>query len=147
MAVIDDSARRIYFDANIFIYTVEKHQEYADILTRVFVEIEANSQIVVTSELTLAECLIGARKARSRELEDLYENLLAPSETIKPVPVSREILRAAACYAGDANVKLADAIHVATAIALDCEIFLTNDRRVIAPPPIRLVLLSNVKRA
>ncbi len=56
-------------------------------------------------------------------------------------------MRAAALYAGDANVKLADAIHVATAIALNCEIFLTNDRRVIAPQPIRMVRLSDVMRA
>jgi predicted nucleic acid-binding protein len=97
--------------------------------------------------LTLAECLIGARKARSRALEELYENLLAPSGTIMPVPISRDILRAAALFAGEANVKLADAIHVATAIALDCDVFLTNDRRVIAPNSIRLMQLGDVKRA
>lgn len=147
MAIIDARARRIYFDANIFIYTVEQHRTYANELTTIFEEIEVNSQLVVTSELTLAECLIGARRARSRELEALYDDLLAPSETITPVPVSRDILRAAAFYAGDANIKLADAIHMATAIALDCDVFLTNDRRMIAPKSIRLIQLSDVKRA
>lgn len=147
MAIIDASARRIYFDTNIFIYTVEKHRDYSNELSMIFREIEENSQAVVTSELTLAECLIGARKARSRELEQIYDDLLVPSATITPVPVTRDILRAAALYAGEANVKLANAIHMATAIALDCEVFLTNDRRVIAPNSIRLMQMSDVKRA
>ncbi len=142
MALIDASARRIYFDANIFIYTVEQHRDYAPLLTRIFEEIGSNAQRVVTSELSLAECLVGARKAHSLELEAIYEELLAPGDMILPAPVDRGILRAAARYAGDAGMRLPDAIHVVTAVAFECEIFLTNDRRIVTPDSMRLLLLD-----
>jgi len=46
------------------------------------------------------------------------------------VPVSREVLIAAAHLRADANLKLPDAIHVATAQLTGCEQFLTNDTHV-----------------
>lgn len=147
MALIDPRIRRIYFDVNIFIYTVEKHRDYESVLARLFKEIEKNRQRVVTSELSLAECLVGARKARSDELAAIYENLLAPSEMIVMAPLDRDILRAAAFYAADAAIKLPDAIHVVTAVALDCEMFFTNDRRVTTPAGLALLTLEGLTRA
>lgn len=147
MALIDPRIRRIYFDANIFIYTVEKHRDYEAVLTRLFEEIEKSRQRVVTSELSLAECLVGARKARSDELAAIYENLLAPSEMVVIAPLDREILRAAAFYAADVTIKLPDAIHVVTAVALGCEMFFTNDRRVTAPAGMELLTLDGLMRA
>lgn len=145
MALIEPRVRRIYFDSNIFIYTIEKHTAYIHHLTRLFAEIEANGQLVVTSELSFAECLVGARKARSRELEQLYEALLTSRDTIHMEPIDRKILHAAALHAGDGAAKLADAIHVVTALEHDCEVFFTNDKRVRAPSPLTRLLLDDLK--
>jgi predicted nucleic acid-binding protein len=49
------------------------------------------------------------------------------------IPIDRSILVDAAHYRARLGIKLPDAIHVATAVAAGCEIFLSNDRKIITP--------------
>ena len=47
--------KRVYLDANVFIYAVEQHPEHALFLAGLFDLFEAGEVVAVTSELTLAE--------------------------------------------------------------------------------------------
>ena len=56
--------------------------------------------------------------------------------------MTRPLVRRAAELGADFKMKLVDALHVATAEALGCEVLLTNDRGIRAPAGIELRHLS-----
>lgn len=59
--------------------------------------------------------------------------------------MSGDILIQAGILRGKTGMKTPDAIHVATAIASKCKIFLTNDRRIKMPKGLDKVLLSDYR--
>jgi predicted nucleic acid-binding protein len=118
----------IYIDTNIFISMIECEDPFSSSLRDFFTSLESNNQVLVTSELTLAECLIGAFKKSSDELVNIYTTLLQESDILQIVPVSRDILKSAALYSAKNNIKLPDSIHIVTAIGTDCTVFFSNDR-------------------
>jgi hypothetical protein len=57
--------KRVYFDVNVFIYAVEPSENMQAVLQKIrhlFELAVANDIIAMTSELTLAEALVGAYK-------------------------------------------------------------------------------------
>lgn len=82
---------------------------------------------VVTSELTLAETLVGPIKANNLLIQQTYRSFLTTTAILEVAPVSRRILEAAAQLRATTKLKLPDAIHLATALQYQCDSFLTND--------------------
>jgi predicted nucleic acid-binding protein len=120
---------RVYLDTNIFIYALEGYPAFRPILTTLFNALDRGELTAVTSELTLAEVLVKPLLDRHAERQAAYLQVLRPSTSLQVVPVSRDILLAAARLRADANLKLPDAIHAATAQLTSCDQFLTNDAR------------------
>lgn len=88
----------------------------------------------VSSDLALAELLVGAwRPSRKEEwLAAAYERLFSGGETLSSVPVERRLLiQAAKLRAANLALKLPDAIQLATALTADCELMLSNDRKLL----------------
>jgi predicted nucleic acid-binding protein len=56
--------------------------------------------------------------------------------------VTRAILRGAAQLRASTNVRLPDAIHLATANAAGCDSFLTNDQQLQSRTTLRVVVIS-----
>ncbi len=123
----------VYFDTNIFIYAIDGHEEYKDLLQQIFEHIIQNKVLVVTSELTLAECLVKPLKDDNQEAVEQFKNHLKSSEFLKIKNVSRNILIHSADLRNTLNLKLPDAIHMATAIDQGCKTFISNDRKLKAP--------------
>src|SRR5690242_682644 len=88
--------RRVYLDANVFIYAVEHSPEHAAFLDGLFDLLEAGGVAAVTSELTLAEVLAKPFEDGREDLARLYEEMVAPSAWLSVVPVERAILATAA---------------------------------------------------
>jgi predicted nucleic acid-binding protein len=94
---------------------------------------------VITSELSLAECLVeplrneALRQAGSEEAQrrvNWYRNSISPQGSIPAMPINRDILqRAAELRARQRSIKLPDAIHLASAEASQAETFVTRDDR------------------
>ncbi len=114
-------------DANIVIYTVEKHPRYSPILRPLWESVAAGKLVVVISELILLETLVGPYRSGLSQLAADYETfLLLPG--IRLVPISPAILRAAAeMRAKVSKLRSPDAIHAATAFQQTASCFLTND--------------------
>ena len=70
-----------------------------------------------------------------------YIDLVQDSERITVAPVDRAILIEAARQRATLGILMPDAIHVATAMASACDVFLTNDRKLKLPPELALSLL------
>ncbi len=94
-----------------------------------------------SSEITLGECL--RRVPRDApDVSAVFLAILSNADFISLEPVSLALIKRAAALGAELNIKLIDAIHVATAEALQCDVFLTNDRGISAPAGIELRYLS-----
>lgn len=123
----------VYFDTNVFIYAIDGHDAYYDLLLRLFDYIEVNNLQIVTSELTLAECLVKPEKDDNTAAIATYKQHIRTSDRLKVKSVSRHILIASAQVRNQLGLKLPDAIHMATAIEQECKTFITNDRKLRSP--------------
>ena len=116
----------VYIDTQIVIYSVEKHPIYWPLLAHVWTDSKAGAVQLVTSELALLETLVGPFKSGDTRLAATYEQLLQSTE-IRLEPITPQILKDAARLRAQTGLKAPDAIHAATAIALNCAAFLGND--------------------
>lgn len=118
----------IYIDANILIYTVERVQPHVKALRAFWRWTNIQGIVVLTSELTVLESLVGPLKANDQGLEARFRRLLFQSANLRLIPVSRSILeRAADLRASTPALKTPDAIHAATALEAGARTFITND--------------------
>ena len=126
MAVRD----RLYLDANIFINTFEARDEVGAAVLQLLLSQNPTRPEIVTSDLTLAEVLVGPFRERDDSLIETYEGWLISNPAIVLAPVQRDALVAAALLRADyPTLKLADAIHVAIAIGMECSKLLTADKK------------------
>jgi predicted nucleic acid-binding protein len=138
-------ATRTYLDTNALIAILEK-EGALDERQRAFVnEVDAGDVEGVTSELTLAECLVKPIADRDEALVRAYLSLLgADSAFLRVAGVSRPVLLEAARIRAGTGVKLPDAIHVATAHVSGCAVFVSNDRRLASACPMEFRLWSEM---
>jgi predicted nucleic acid-binding protein len=136
------AGKTIYLDTNIVIFAVEQGNPWSEMLRQLFNEIDSRAMRAVTSELTLAEALAKPMKLGAQDLVEKNEELLAPESPIETAAVDRIVLTEAARLRGQTGLKLMDAIHVATAQLLGCDLFLSNDeslgRRITVPKWLQL---------
>ncbi len=136
--------RRVYLDSNIFIYALEGFPDFVDELTELFESLQQGTLSAVTSELTLAEVLVMPFVDRNLERQTEYQQVLQSSDALYVAAVTRNVVIEAARLRSLNNLRLPDAIHVATAILTGCDTFLTNDRRLRAVLGVEVILLSEV---
>lgn len=118
---------QVYADTSVFIYTVESHPQYFSLLQPLWLKFQSGLIQIYSSELTLLEVLVNPIKQGDNLLISDYEQLLLDTN-IQLKPITQSILREAANLRAKKKIKTPDAIHLATALALRCSIFLTNDK-------------------
>lgn len=127
----------VYLDSNIIIYHVEGHPEVKARVRKLLAAYLSEGRRFVTSEITLGECLLGAYKKAPHSVE-AYNALFGNTAFISLSGLTSDIIRRAAILGTELNMKLIDAVHVATAEDLGCTVFLTNDRSIRAPADIEI---------
>ncbi len=135
---------RLYLDTNIFIYFVEGHARFAQTLIDLFRKIDAYEIAAFTSELTMAEVLVKPLAEGKAAVAAVYEQLFEPTSRLTAVPISREILRRSASLRASHPLKAFDAIHVATAVEMNCAFFLSEDKRVRSPGSLQVLPLTEL---
>jgi predicted nucleic acid-binding protein len=120
---------KVYLDANFFIYALEAMAPWARAAGAVLESMDGGQLAAVTSELSLAECLVKPLELGLTDIAKAYLELLKDHRFLSVLPVTREILIEAARLRSLSRIKLPDAIHVATALQKGCSSFLTNDDR------------------
>ena len=133
---------RLYVDANIFIYLAEGRGPEHDKVAELLKDAAARDIRLVTSEVTIAECLYGAFKQGNEELASLYRDLLSSGVVVETVSGEPVLFEYAAHVAARFSLKLIDAMHVAAAIVFECDALVTNDRGLRAPDNLKMIRLS-----
>jgi len=135
---------RYYLDTNVVISVVEAAGRLAETQTRFIAGIDGASIEALTSELTLAECLVKPFADKNAAAVEAYLLFLNGRRNLPVVPINRHILTVAARLRTELGVKLPDAIHIATAEAAECGVFLTNDRGIRLPGKMKLKLWNEI---
>ena len=133
-----------YLDANAFIYTVERMAPYHTVLDPFWRDVRASAAMVVTSELTWLEVLVGPLKTGDVTLQATYRAVLDSSPDVRMRPVSRTVLERAATLRAQTGLKTPDAIHAATAIIEGCALFVTNDAAFRRIPGLNVTVLRDL---
>ncbi|MDQ0513075.1 type II toxin-antitoxin system VapC family toxin [Ancylobacter amanitiformis] len=122
---------RIYWDTSVFIRLVEDDDELSYRLGALqLYAFDGDVVSLRSSELTLAELLVRPLRDNDTELIDIYRRLLRSNAALTIGPVDRPCLEMAARIRADRKeIKLPDAIHIATARLMNCTHFVTGDRR------------------
>jgi predicted nucleic acid-binding protein len=125
--------RKAYLDSNIFIYGFEHYPAFSAECKAVFRALASGELELVTNETVLVEILPKALRGKNAGLAEFYVELLTSTPNLQLVGVSSEIIMKAAALRGAAKLGTPDAIHLATALATGCAVFVTADKGI--PPP------------
>lgn len=137
---------RIYLDTNLFIYAVEEIAPHAG-QVRPFLQAADRGEIVlVTSLLALAETLVMPFRKRDDVLASTYRELFVrPPTGLHVARLDAGVLQLAARLRATLDsLHLPDAIHLATAESEQCDLVLTNDKRLKAATNVHVVVLAEI---
>ena len=127
----------------IVIYFVEAHPKYDTSVTEVFRNIAEGTFIGITSVITLIEVLIHPLRQDNIQLQQEYRDLLHHSRNFQMMPIDIAIAERAAELRTRYNIRIPDALQIATAMVSDCEAFLTNDAKLKSVTELRVLLLDD----
>ena len=126
----------VYLDTNAIIYLTEGNPDFKASIEGLFVEIERAGARLVTSELTFTEVLVLPFRIGNDELVAAYERLL--DTLIEPIPLGRqELFLAAKLRANTPKLRTPDSLHLATAILVGADVFVSGDTGIDVPAPMQ----------
>ena len=137
------SGSKVYVDTAVLIYTLEVNTDYFDLLQPLWTKFQAQEIELISSELILMEVLVLPLRNNNESLISDYEQLLLNS-AMQLIPINQSILRQAANLRATNSLKTPDAIHAATALSINCDLFITNDNGFRNLSNLPVVILSEV---
>jgi predicted nucleic acid-binding protein len=117
----------VCLDADAIIYMIEKIHPYDSLLLPLLKATKAGRIQLAGSELLLIETLVKPVEQANKALESDFRKFMTASRDMHLVPITRAVLEHALSLRALHHIRSADAIHAATALIMNCAIFITND--------------------
>jgi predicted nucleic acid-binding protein len=137
------------FDTPPVIYFVEAHPIYYPLyyprVQAVFRRVASGTITGITSVITLAEVLIQPLRHGNSHLQQEYRDLLLNSASFEILPADAESAESAARLRAHYQLRLSDALQVATALSGGCQAFLTNDRTLQRVTELSILILDDLE--
>ena len=121
------SVARLFMDTAPIIYFIEEHPRYLPSMDQVFQLVDSGALQIVTSPITLAECLVLPLRQGDTGIVQAFTDLLAGGPSTHFHPIEQRAGELAARLRAQYGLSLPDALQVAVAIDAGCDAFLTND--------------------
>jgi predicted nucleic acid-binding protein len=134
---------RMGLDTSIFIYHLERHPRYFPLTQALLSGVEAGTWTAVASTVALMELTVRPWQLERPDVARAYEDALTQFPHLTLADVTRDVARRAAQLRAQHSLRPADALHVATALAHDATLFVTNDRDFARLDIPHIVLLSD----
>src|SRR5260370_41371462 len=115
----------IVLDSAPIIYFLEDHPKYRPRFEPIFESHAAGNVRFAVTTMTIAEVLTGPLGAGEEMLARRYRSIL---ESWQVIDMDADIAESAARVRGLFRLKLADAVQVASAIAINADALVTHDR-------------------
>jgi predicted nucleic acid-binding protein len=119
---------RIFLDTNFFIYLIQGTGPQSIRTKYLLNAFSSRRDEILTSVMTLGEMLVRPMREGDRALAQRYRRILR-SPGITVLPFLEDAAEAFASIRMDKSIKPPDAIQLATAATAGCDLFLTNDER------------------
>jgi predicted nucleic acid-binding protein len=136
-----EQGNAVYVDSNVFIYHFEDQSSFSKRVSSQFANIADAGGVLVTSELTIAECCYKPAGDGNTELTAVYEAFFEESGEVRLIALSGSLVKRAALTGARAGLKLLDAIHFVSARDAGCTHFLTADKAFKSSAGLRVVQL------
>ena len=135
---------KTFVDTSPFIYLVENHPEYANLVKQFMLQVASNHDELVTSVITLMEFGIMPERQGRQELilqfEAFLRSMHIPLEEIDHrVAETAYKLRAKYDF-----LKGMDALQIAVAIEKACDQFLTNDKKLQKISEVQMLMIEDI---
>ncbi len=132
----------VYVDTNIFVYFIESSPTFFQLAKRLFEHIDNVGARILTSEITLAECIYKPSKDNDLELVGIYESVFERSGEVELLPLDGAVAKRSAIVAGNLGLKLIDAIHYLSALESGCDYFVTSDASFKSGPTMAVIQIG-----
>ncbi len=119
--------KAITIDTSPFIYYIEAHKSYINILTSIFEAVSKGELTAFTSLITLIEVLTKPIESKDKNLQVRYEELLTNSQNVILCDIDKAIAVESARLRAHYKIKTPDAIQLATGFLNGAGAFITND--------------------
>jgi predicted nucleic acid-binding protein len=136
---------KVYLDANILIYIVEKHPQWGGLLQPLLEAAHLRRLTLMTSHLSVLECLVIPTREQNNQLIQAYREHLFESDLVLLAITLDVIQTSVNLKASHVGLKTPDAIHLATAMLHQADLVLTNDADWGKVLPQRVQLLSQIQ--
>lgn len=124
--------RKAFVDTAPFIYFIEKNvnnPQYYDKVKNFFRNGYDKNKKFVTSVITIEEYFVFPYRNNNYSLIAMFQRLVAMTD-MEIVEINQEIAKKAAQIRAEyKNFKAMDALQLATACVMGCDLFLTNDKQ------------------
>ncbi|MDE6662788.1 MAG: PIN domain-containing protein, partial [Lachnospiraceae bacterium] len=124
--------KKVFLDTAPFIYFIEKNEKnplYFDKVKKFLMESYDNDVDMETSVITVEEYMVFPYRNSEQKYINLFKKLLKELE-INIIDIDREIAEKAARIRAEYKAfKAMDALQLAAACAVGCDLFLTNDKQ------------------
>jgi predicted nucleic acid-binding protein len=137
---------KIFLDTNIFVYLLEDSGARGKRATEILNEISLRGDEVFTSTLTLGELLVKPLEANDHALAERYRRVFR-SPNVRLISFDEVAGERYARIRQDRGIKAPDAIQLATAATIGCELFITNDDRLTRARVQGIHFISGMDRA
>jgi len=145
---IEDALRgvgSVLLDTAPAIYHLEKNPLFGPVMERFFQLRAQQGIVVVTSPITLAECLVHPIRQGRKDLAAAYQALIATGARTVFWSIGAEEGIVAARLRAKYSLILADAIQTAVALQANCQALLTNDADLMRVTEIRVLLVADLE--
>ncbi len=138
------NSQTIALDTNLFIYVFEQQPVYGEKAKALLEQVEDWIISAIASAVSLTEILVKPIREGNLTLEKQYKLLFSHFPNLSILPVNHMVAERAACLRVKYNMKIPDALILASALAANAKLFITNDQRLEAVKEITCIPISRL---
>jgi predicted nucleic acid-binding protein len=136
--------RRVALDANALVYLLEAPDPLGRVTAAILDAAESGRLTVVLATLALAEIAVGPVRAGDETIVERYADEIRDLRGVQIVPLTADIALDVGVIRGRHRIRLADAIHLATARRAGASAIVTNDRQMPDIPQVAVIQLADL---
>jgi predicted nucleic acid-binding protein len=133
------------FDTSPFIYFIERHPGYLDVVREVIRRIDAGVVRGYSSVVTLIEVLTQPKRTGNTAIEREYRDLLLHGRHFELIGIDVLIAEQAAVLRASYALRTPDALQIAAALHVGCQAFLTNDLTLKRVTDLKVLVLDELE--
>ena len=137
---------KLGFDTAPFIYFMERHPAYVDLLRAIFSRVDAGTLAGYSSVITLTEVLTKPKQAGDTTIEHEYRRRLLRGRNFTLLPIDPAIAERASDLRARYRLRTPDALQVAAALGSGCQALVTNDIALRRVTELRVLVLDELER-